>query len=296
MPRLALLGAVLCWGGSTAVTKYALGGFPPMTLLLIELVVANLILWPLLIIRKGLTRPDRLWRFALLGFFEPALAYAGLNLGLVHTTAANAALLASLEAVFVVLLAVWFLRERMSRRAMAGVALAAAGVAVLQGARPILALELGDVLIAGGALSAAIYVVMASRMASSVDPITMTCYQFGFGLIFATPVVASQWLTGQELLVLTVSPGYWITAILAGTMAFVAPFLLYNYAITVVHASTAGMALNLIPVFGVLAAVIAIGERLTAGQLLGAILIVGGLMMFTAPSKQASAPAAAAPA
>ncbi|MGB2571032.1 DMT family transporter [Micromonospora citrea] len=276
----ALVVAALGWGSSAAFTKYALDGFPPITLLVVQLVVANLILWPALAVR-GMRRPSAPWRFALLGFFEPALAYTGLTLGLGYTTAANASLLSSLESCFVVILAALFLGERIGRRSAFGLALAVIGVAVLNRADSVNAVSVGDMLIMGGALSAAIYVIFASRLAPHVDPIEMTTYQFGFGLLFTLPVAGVQWTSGQERLTeLTPAGGHWAAAVAAGGLGFAMSFLLYNFAIRKVPAGAAGMTLNLIPVFGVLAAIIGLDEQFTLTQAVGAALIVGGLAAF----------------
>ncbi|WP_410813485.1 DMT family transporter [Micromonospora sp. 067-2] len=279
----ALVLAALGWGSSAAFTKHALDGFPPITLLAVQLVVANLILWPVLAVR-GMRRPSAPWRFALLGFFEPALAYTGLTLGLGYTTAANASLLSSLESCFVVILAALFLGERIGRRSAFGLFLAVIGVAVLNRADSVNAISLGDMLITGGALSAAIYVIFASRVAPHVDPVEMTTYQFGFGLLFTLPAAAVQWLSGHERLADPAPAGdHWIAAVAGGGLGFAMSFLLYNFAIRTVPAGAAGMTLNLIPVFGVIAAVVGLNEPFTLTQALGAALIVGGLVAFPHP-------------
>jgi drug/metabolite transporter (DMT)-like permease len=103
-PLAALITASLFWGTAVSVTKYALRGFGPITLLAISLIAGTAVLWTIVILRGH--RPPLPWRRAvLLGLFEPALAYAGDLLGLARTSAANGALLSGLESVFIVLLA-----------------------------------------------------------------------------------------------------------------------------------------------------------------------------------------------
>ncbi|WP_027345436.1 DMT family transporter [Hamadaea tsunoensis] len=280
--RLALFAAALCWGTATGITKYALGGFAPMTLLLFELVVGTALIWIVLALRGRIGFPGRPGLLAVMGLFEPALAYAGLTVGLTRTTAGNASLLSSLEAVFVVVLAVVVLRDRIGVRSVLGVVLAAVGVTVIEGAHPVAAVGLGDLLIMGGALSAAIYVTLAGRMAGSIDPTLMTAWQFLFGLIFTIPVAAWQWGTGAESVSTSIPARFWVAGALAGVLGFAASFLLYNYAITGVPASFAGFTLNLIPVFGLLTAIVWLGEPLHAGQALGGVLILAGLVLFSA--------------
>jgi drug/metabolite transporter (DMT)-like permease len=76
LPLAALITASLFWGTAVSVTKYALGGFGPITLLAISLIAGTAVLWTIVILRGR--RPPPPWRrAALLGLLEPALAYAG---------------------------------------------------------------------------------------------------------------------------------------------------------------------------------------------------------------------------
>src|SRR5271170_2706832 len=88
LPLAALITASLFWGTAVSVTKYALRGFGPITLLAISLIAGTVVLSTIVILRGY--RPPPPWRRAvLLGLFEPALAYAGDLLGLARTSAAH---------------------------------------------------------------------------------------------------------------------------------------------------------------------------------------------------------------
>src|ERR1700721_499690 len=128
LPLAALIIASLFWGTAVSVTKYALRGFGPITLLAISLIAGTAVLWTVVILRGH--RPPLPWRRAvLLGLFEPALAYPSDLLGLARTSAANGALLSGLESVFIVLLAAGFLRDAITGRNTVALALARAGIA-----------------------------------------------------------------------------------------------------------------------------------------------------------------------
>ncbi|WP_441248084.1 DMT family transporter [Kitasatospora sp. McL0602] len=288
--QVSLVLAALCWGGSATFTKFALDGLPPMLLLTAQLGAAVAVLWTALLVR-GFRRTPVTARLVLLGLFEPGLAYAFFTFGLARTTAANASLLTGLESFFAIAMACVFLRERLTARGSFALLLALAGVATLEGAGTGLALHLGDVLVLVGVLCAASYVVYASRVADEVDALTMTTYQFTFGLLFTAPVALACWLSGAERLPSQVSAASWGAALLSGVVGYALSFLLYNFAIRSVPATTASAALNLIPVFGLACAVGLLGERLTVPQGLGAALIIGSVLLFPAeqadPAKQA---------
>src|SRR3984957_17312700 len=188
LPVAALIIASLFWGTAVSVTKYALRGFGPITLLAISLIAGTAVLWTIVILRGH--RPPPPWRRAvLLGLFEPALAYAGDLTGLARTSAANGALLSGLESVFIVLLAAVFLHERITVRITVALALALAGVATLEGPGTFTGAGLRHLLVLAGVLSAASYPILARGMGDESDPLTVTACQFTPATILVLPAV-----------------------------------------------------------------------------------------------------------
>jgi O-acetylserine/cysteine efflux transporter len=76
------------------------------------------------------------------------------------------------------------------------------------------------------------------------------------------------------------APRFWLVAVLVGAGGFGLSFLLFNTVIGHVDAGRAAMVLNLIPVFGVVSAVVFLGEGLTARDVLGAVLIGSSVVYF----------------
>ncbi len=281
LPLAGLIVASLFWGTAVSATKYALRGFGPITLLAISLIAGTATLWTIVIVRGH--RPPPPWRRAvLLGLFEPALAYAGDLLGLARTSAANGAMLSGLESVFIVLLAAVFLRERITRRITVALALALAGVMALEGTGSFSGAGLGDLLVLAGVLSAAAYTIVARGMGDESDPLTVTAFQFTTATALVLPVVAFVWATHIEVAPSHVAARFWFAAIFVGVIGYAASFVLYNYAIARVRAAPASIIVNLIPVFGLASAVLWLGDSLTAGRVLGAILIGLSVAIFTA--------------
>ncbi|GAB2824212.1 DMT family transporter [Actinoallomurus bryophytorum] len=286
----ALVLAALLWGGSAAFTKYALDTWQPMTLLTVELAGASVVLWTAVLIR-GHRRPAVWRRLVLLGALEPGLCYAFVNLGLTHTSASNGIVLSGLESGFVVVLAAVFLRERLAVRSVAGLAVALAGVLVLEGARPeFTGVFGGDLLVLSGIFCAAVYVLVARRTADQVDALTMTAYQFASGFLFFLPFSVGEWVTGAEKAPLHQSAWSWLVATGIGVGAYACSFLLYNFAIARVSAGRAAMILNLMPVFGVLIAVIFLREHPGAWQLVGAAMIIGSIFVFPEDEEEPETP------
>ncbi|MCX4539392.1 DMT family transporter [Streptomyces sp. NBC_01565] len=279
---LPLLIASVLWGVWTTGEKFGLAGMSVVTLLAVTLASATALLWAIML-RQGYRRPTRqqLKLLALLGLFEPMLGYGAIGLGLAYINAADAALLDGTEAVFIVALAAFLNRRMPTGRAIAGVVLAAVGVGLLGGPRADLGLSLGSLLVLAGSLAAAIATMIAGRAVVDMDPLVVTAYQFAFGLLFTVPLLVWQWATGDSALTPSVHPGHWLVVIVVCGFGLGIAYLLYNRAITQVSVSAAGIVLNIIPVFGVAAAIIFLGEAITLWQFIGASLIIGGIFLFT---------------
>jgi hypothetical protein len=69
-----------------------------------------------------------------------------------------------------------------------------------------------------------------------------------------------------------------------GGVGFVGSYLMYNYVINFVPAGLAGVTLNLIPMFGVLTAVVFLDEHLTVWYVVGGVAVISGITLF--PTQQ----------
>jgi drug/metabolite transporter (DMT)-like permease len=272
------------WGGYSAATKYALRGFGPLTLLAVQLVIAVALLWVVLIVRcrrrrsYALAAPRR--AYAVLGALEPGLAYGGLTYGLAWTSAAAGSLIAGLEASCAFALAVLVLRERLTRFGLLAAAVSAAGAVLVGLGGATLRTGLGDALVLAGVLAAATATLVAAQQHPDTDARRMTTWQFTFGLAFVLPLLALQWASGAEAVPAGVSWREWLAAAIGGTLGLAIPFLLFNAVVTKVPATTSAMVINLYPVFGVVAAILALGERLAPLEVAGGALIVAGITAF----------------
>jgi O-acetylserine/cysteine efflux transporter len=279
-PAVALVVAAGLWGVAVSGTKYALGGFDPVTLLSIELLTGAGVLWVALLVR-GYRPPRSWWLPAVLGLLEPALAYLGDTFGLSLTSAVHGAVINGVESGLVVLLAAVLLRETITRPAIIAVVVALGGLAVLAGVGTGAGggTAAGDLLVAGGVLSASLYTIVAKRFDDGSDALSLTTWQFSVATLVSLLVAIPRWAAGTG----TVSPAarFWLVAVLVGAGGFGLSFLLFNMVIVQVDAGRAAVILNLIPVFGIASAVIFLGEGMTGRDALGAVLIGSSVVYFT---------------
>jgi drug/metabolite transporter (DMT)-like permease len=285
-PAVALVLASVLWGGAVTGTKYALRGFSPVTLLSVELLAAAGVLWAALRVRGY--RPTRSWWLpVLLGLLEPALAYLADTFGLSMTSAVNGAVISGLESALVIVLAAVLLREAVTGPAVWAVLVALGGLVVLAGPGQSRGTAAGDLLVAGGMLSASLYTVVAKRLGDGSDVLSLTAWQFAVAAIASLPLTLLRWTAGPEVPPAHVPLRYWMVALLVGIGGYGVSFLLFNQAIGSVDAGWAAVVLNLIPVFGLVSAVVCLGEDVTRSEGIGALLIGSSVVFFAVADRRA---------
>jgi O-acetylserine/cysteine efflux transporter len=289
-PLVGLMVASILWGGAITGTKYALAGFDPYTLLLVQLLSATTFLWVVLL-RRGYRLP-RSWRLVIaLGLLEPGIAYLAETFGLSHTSAAAGSVISGLESAFVVVLAAVLLAERVRRGTAIAIVLAFVGLLVLEGTAPWSGPGLGDLFVAVGVLSASAYTIVVKKYPWETDSLTLTTHQFTVATMLATAVLGGRWVTGAGSSPATVATRYWCAAVLVGVLGYAASFLLFNSLIQEIGAGTSSVVLNLIPVFGVLSAIVLLHESLDLATATGALLIALSVVCFVVVEHAGRTPA-----
>jgi drug/metabolite transporter (DMT)-like permease len=285
-PYLALSAAVLFWGLSFVATKVALESMPTFTLIFARFSIGSCIFLGL-IAHYGVprfTRKNQVKMF-FTALFEPGLYFVFETIGLQHTTAPKAALIIAMIPVVVLLLASVFLKERSSPWSLFGIGLSLTGIAVLVGGDPDFRWArgghlLGDLLIFGAVVSAALYIVCARDLGRNHSAREITSMQTLYGALFYTPAFLwelqeIQWsaITGRSIAAL----------IYLAIFATGGAFLSYNYALTKISASRAAVFINGVPVVTAVGAWILLGEKLTMLQAWGGLLVLLGVYLANLP-------------
>ncbi len=218
-------------------------------------------------------RGPRLSKLALLGVLNPGLAYALGLLGLVTVNASLSVLLWGTEPVLILVLAVLILRERVA--AATAVAIAAALVGVLLVIyRPGVTGDAAGVSLTVAAVTAcACYTVLTRRMLLDDSSLLVALVQQAAALTFAVVLALGAIALDVTDVGLPQDVGTWLLAASSGAIYYGLAFWFYVSGLRGVAASVAGAFLPLIPVFGLIAAVLA-GERLLDRQWLGAAIVI----------------------
>jgi len=105
-----LIGAAVCWGLGTVLSKYALGGFDASLLLPFQLTCSVLLLGAFLLATGSSVRGiQHSMKVAALGVLNPGIAYALGLIGLAQINASLSVIIWATEPVLIVLMAFVFL-------------------------------------------------------------------------------------------------------------------------------------------------------------------------------------------
>jgi len=284
---LALVMTVVFWGLSFVATKVALESIPTFTLIFLRFAVSALI-FLILMVGKGFPSFSGRDHFLVIltAFFEPGLYFIFETIGLQYTSAPKASLIIATIPIAVLILSSLVLGERTTLVSAAGVVLSLIGIAILigGGAGFTWTLEgslVGDLLIFGAVISAALYIVSARNLGRNYSALKITSLQIMYGALFYLPAFLWE-LPRVDWPSITFRS---LTAMVYLTFfATVAAFFCYNYALTKISASRASVFINGIPVVTAVGAWLILGETLTSLQMAGGLLVLLAVFLTNLPS------------
>lgn len=292
---LALILAAAAWGTGTVVSKRAVAEIPPLTLLPIQLAASLVVLALLMRWRRiPLADPNGSALLGRLGILNPGLAYALSLLGLAHISASLSVLLWALEPILILVLAGWFLSERVGPVVLALSSVAVTGMLLVAYQPGTAGSALGVGLTVAGVGCCAVYTVATRRWIGTPDstaPVVVAQQANALGVVLV--VVLLLWLTGGPIVPNAVSLTGWASAIVSGVLYYGLAYWLYLSALRNVPASFAAATFYLVPVFGVAASFLFLGERLDAGQWFGVAVVsvaVVAILRRTEPETRALEP------
>lgn len=280
---LALSFAALCWAGNFIAGRALRHDIDPALLTLLRWSLALLILLPWVGPRAWRCRHVivREWRLLLgLGATGIAAFHTLVYLALAHSTAINAMLMLSLTPAAILVGASLTGAGAPTRLQWGGtlVSLLGAAVIVTRGDAALLAglqAAPGDLWMLVAVACWAAYSLMLRRRPADLPndvALAASCVP-AIGLLLPVVALTSPGLPAE------------LTPRLAGLLAYIVvfasliPFLLWSWAVGVIGPERAGPYVHLLPVFGAGLAVLLLGESIAASQIVGAALVLAGLVL-----------------
>jgi O-acetylserine/cysteine efflux transporter len=280
------------WGVNFVVIETGLAHFPPLLFSALRFTLAAV---PAIFF---VGRPQVPWRWIVavalvLGVTKFSLLFAGMAAGM---PAGLSSLVLQSQAVFTVLFAVLLLRERPRRVQVAGLAIALAGVGVVATR---MGANLGAFLLIIGAAVAWGLSNVATRKASPPDTLRFMVW---VSALAAPPlIVLSLAIDGPsaDVAALRAIDTQAVLALLyVALISTLAGFAGWGYLLRRYGASTVAPFSMLIPFFGIASAALLLDERVHVVDLIGGVLVVGGILLglVRRPARSPAVPAEMDPA
>ncbi len=282
LASLALVMAMLLWASSFIALKFAFRTYDPMVVIFGRMFVASICF---LAIGRRVTRTLHYRRgdYKLILFMalcEPCLYFIFEAKAVENTTASQAGLITAMLPILVMIAASIVLKERIGARSWFGATVAVGGVCWLtllsrpsaDAPNPLL----GNFLEFLAMLCATGYTIAMKNLTVRYSPFFLTAIQAFAGCLFYLPLLLlpSTKLPDQ---LLHLGPG--LAIIYLGAVITLGAYGLYNYGLKHVPANKAAAYVNLIPIFSVIMGWTLLGESLTSGQTVAAIVVVGGVYL-----------------
>ncbi len=315
MSQAFLAAATLVWGGAFVVGRILVSQLDPLVAAWLRFVIASVAFLILEVAGRAGRRRGGRARLVVTGQGSPGgtsaaitgrnprwVDYALLGLtgilaynlfffyGLTLTTATESSLIIAASPVVVALIGWAFLGESLSPGKVGGISLSVIGVVlvILAGAGGGLAGRemaaggrlAGDLLMLGGVLAWAAYSALGKRVLRRVTPLASTARAVYWGVFFLTVLLLARDGPGFVVGILaTVGPKELLSLLYLALVCTVFGFVSWYRGLKVTDVSGAAAFLNLVPISTLVIAAVTLGERPTAGQLLGGALVIGGVLL-----------------
>lgn len=277
----ATLVLMVCiWGLNFAVAKRALATFDPLAFNAVRYLLASVFVLAILRRQGRLELPARVdWpRVLVLGIFGNAIYQLAFIVGLDLTTAGSSSLMLAVMPVFVLALDLWS-GEKHSARAWMGAAGSIVGVALVS--RAALGIEgrealLGNLLMILAAAFWALYTQGSRPLIRRYGAVRTTAWTLWAGAVFIFLMGIPSLFRQDWGAIDAVS---WGGLIYSAFLSIGLAYLLWYRSVGRLGSTRTAIYSNLTPVVALAAGALWLGETITPLSLLGAAMVIGGVML-----------------
>jgi drug/metabolite transporter (DMT)-like permease len=265
-----LIVVTFIWGATFVVVKEALTDAPPIPVLAARFALAALLV--LAVMGRGGVGRAALLPGVVLGMF----LFAGFMFqtwGLLYTTPSKSAFITGFSVILVPII-IWFAGSRLRPATVGGAALGLAGLYCLVLPSRLETVNRGDILTLLCAIAFAFHIVLVgsyTRRFSFRQLVATQILVVGLLSMLSLPLDPNLHVRWTVRLIVAVAA----TAVLATCVAFA----VQNWAQQYTPASHTAIIFTLEPLFAGLTSWVVTGEHLGGGVLLGAVLIMGGMIV-----------------
>ena len=271
---------VVLWGCTFVQTKILINaGLRPDEIFLFRFTLAYILILPFAGKRLMLDNLADELLAALLGLTGGSLYFVTENYALAYGYCSNVALIVCLTPIVTsFIVGCFYPGERLRGAGVLGSVIALVGMAlVVFNGNFILKLSpLGDILALGACFCWAVYSLVIKRLQGKYSNMLITRKIFGYGLLTILPLLLVRGVNVDILL--NGGAVVWGNVLFLGCVASMLCFLGWNYCLERIGTVRATNLLYLNPVVSITTSAIVLGERVTWLAIIGAVLILAGLV------------------
>ena len=283
-PYLEALFAVAVWGASFIATKIVLRDILPVTIVWLRFSMGMVILGVVVVLRKqfSLLSKNEFPYFALLGFLGITFHQWLQSNALQTSEAGTTAWIVSTTPVFMALLGLLVLKEKLSWTMTAGILLAFVGVLLVVYDGDLRAISLrsfgkpGDILIMISAVNWAVVSVLSRRGLKTHPATLMMFYVMSFGWLFTSILFFA---TGDISEINQLTFNGWMGVAFLGVFCSGLAYIAWYDALQALSTAQTGVFLYIEPLVAVIVAFLILGEAITAASLIGGAVIIFGVWL-----------------
>ncbi len=283
LPYVAVLTAMLFWGGSGIATKIALETLQPLSLVTCRFTLAVLLMLSVGLLTKQLQRIDRndLLLFLLAGFIQPVCYYIFETYTYkLLSSPTIAEVLLSTGPLFAPLFAYLLIHEKVTAFNIIGILISAIGVVLMiliGNTNFSIGSPYGVLLAFLSVFAAVLYTILLRKIPAKYNSLTIVFYVQLSSLLFFIPLFCIFELPCIVLADFTLKT---ISAIAyLAICASVIAFILFCYTVRQIGVTRANAFNNTRPVFTAILMLLLFGEHLPWINLLGMALVITGLFI-----------------
>ncbi|MED1794785.1 DMT family transporter [Brevibacillus nitrificans] len=277
-----LLCTSFLWGGNFVVGKFLVGHASSLTLTDLRWMIAVVCLIPMVWFREKRILPTKqaVLPLILMGVTGVALFNLFMFWALERTNATNVGLLSTLNPVSIAIFSFLLVKDKIKPLQIVAMFISFGGVLVVMSKGDLahisnLHFNVGDLWMLAAVSMWGIYSVCARWAMKTVTPLMSTLYSGIFGVALMLPFNLSTFTVQNT------TWSFWLSLFYVGVLATVVSMVMWNVGVQKVGATAAGMFLNFNPVFTAILAFFLLGERMTAIQLLGSVIVIIGCYLFS---------------
>ncbi|WP_019241638.1 MULTISPECIES: DMT family transporter [Bacillus] len=290
-PYVLLVVANIFWGGNFVLGSIGKEYFPPFTFAFLRWLIAFLVLTPFLF-QAFLRDRQVLWNHKWIILLMSATGVAGYNtliyISLHWTTSINAAVINPITPIFIAILSIIILSEKITRSQVLGIIFSIIGVlfTISRGSLDNITsftFNKGDLLVLIAVLIWALYSIYVKKYANILPTYTSFYITTFIGLIMLAPFFLYEMARSTQHIIW--NPTSISIIFYVGFFAAVIAFLCWNNGVAKVGAAKAGIYLNLLPIFAAILAPLLTDEVIRWYQIVGGVIVIFSVIISSRTKK-----------